>query len=241
MAPNIREPETTAPLQSRRAARAGKWLLAIGLVAVVAVVLWLVDLQALVIWMEESVARLGVLGPILFITAYVLSAVLFVPGSALTIAAGTLFGVVWGSIYVSIASTIGATLSFLLGRGLLRGVIAQKIEGNGKFAAIDRAVAREGWKIVGLTRLSPIFPFNLLNYAYGLTNVRLRDFVLASWIGMMPGTVLYVYLGAIGKAAADSQGRTSSEWALLGVGLLATVAVTYYVTRIAKRALADRI
>jgi uncharacterized membrane protein YdjX (TVP38/TMEM64 family) len=94
---------------------------------------------------------------------------------------------------------------------------------------------------VGLTRLSPVFPFTLLNYAFGLTRVKLSHYVLASWIGMMPGTVMYVYLGSLAKAATGERTRTTGEWALYGVGLLATVAVTIFVTRIAKQALAKKI
>ena len=107
-------------------------------------------------------------------------------------------------------------------RYLARDAIARKIEGNGRFAAIDKAVANEGWKIVGLTRLSPVFPFTLLNYAFGLTQVKLCDYVLALWIGMMPGTVMYVYLVSLAKAASGERTRTTGEWALYGVGLLAT-------------------
>ena len=99
----------------------------------------------------------------------------------------------------------------------------------------------EGWKVVGLTRLSPIFPFTLLNYAYGVTKVKFSHYVLASWIGMMPGTILYVYVGSLGKAAASSNGKTPLEWTFYGLGLLATIIVTVYVTKIAKRALNKKI
>ena len=128
-----------------------------------------------------------------------------------------------------------------MGRYLAPNAIALKIEGNERFAAIDKAVANEGWKIVGLTRLSPVFPFTILNYAFGLTQVKLRDYVLASWIGMMPGTVMYVYLGSLAKAASGERTHSTGEWVLYGVGLLATVVVTVFVTRIAKQALAKRI
>jgi uncharacterized membrane protein YdjX (TVP38/TMEM64 family) len=151
------------------------------------------------------------------------------------------FGVMWGSIYVSIAATLGATCAFLVARYLARDTIARKIEGNERFAAIDKAVASEGWKIVGLTRLSPVFPFTLLNYAFGITRVKLGHYVIASWIGMMPGTVMYVYLGSLAKAASGERTRTTAEWALYGVGLLATTVVTVFVTRIGKQALAKRI
>ncbi|MEN9675355.1 MAG: hypothetical protein RIS76_1251 [Verrucomicrobiota bacterium] len=189
----------------------------------------------------DWVGQLGPWGPVLFIGLYVVATVLFLPGSVLTLGAGAVFGVVWGSIYVSIASTLGATSAFLVGRYLARDAITRRIGGSARFAAIDGAVAREGWKIVGLTRLSPVFPFALLNYAFGLTRVKLGHFVLASWIGMMPGTVMYVYLGSLAKAAAGERTRTTGEWILYGVGLLATVLVTVLVTRLARQALSKRI
>lgn len=188
-------------------------------------------------WVEQ----LGPWGAVIFIAIYVVATVFFIPGSVLTLGAGAVFGVAWGSIYVSIGSTLGATCAFLVGRYLARDAIARKIEGNERFTAIDKAVANEGWKIVGLTRLSPVFPFTLLNYAFGLAQVKLRDYVLASWIGMMPGTVMYVYLGSLAKAATGERTRTTGEWVLYGVGLLATVVVTVFVTRIAKQALAKKI
>ena len=106
-------------------------------------------------------------------------------------------------------------------------------------------MGNEGWKIVGLTRLSPIFPFNLLNYAYGLTKVSLRDYFFASWIGMFPGTVMYVYIGSlagsVATVGAEERVRTTGEWVLYGVGLVATVVVTIYVTRLARKALSRKI
>ena len=189
----------------------------------------------------DWIGELGPWGPVIFIALYIVATVLFIPGSVLTLGAGAVFGVVWGSIYVSIASTAGATCAFLVGRYLARDAIARKLEGNDRFAAIDQAVAKEGWKIVGLTRLSPVFPFTLLNYAFGLTRVKLGHFVIASWIGMMPGTVMYVYLGSLAKAATGERTRTSGEWVLYGVGLLATLVVTLFLTRIAKKALAKKI
>ncbi len=172
---------------------------------------------------------------------------LFIPGSLLTLGAGVLFGVVWGSIFVSIASTLGATAAFLVGRYLTRNWVSKQLEGKENFQAIDQAVAQEGWKIVGLTRLSPVFPFNLLNYAFGITQVSLKDYFFASWIGMMPGTVMYVYIGSLfGSLATLATGiqgrsRTPAEWTLYVIGLIATIAVTIYVTRIAKKALESKI
>jgi uncharacterized membrane protein YdjX (TVP38/TMEM64 family) len=128
-----------------------------------------------------------------------------------------------------------------VGRYLARDTITRKIESDERFAAIDKAVATEGWKIVGLTRLAPVFPFTLLNYAFGLTRVKLGHYVLASWVGMMPGTVMYVYIGSLAQAATGERTRTTGEWVLYGVGLLAAVMVTVLVTRIAKQALARKI
>lgn len=190
----------------------------------------------------EWVRGLGPAGPLLFLVIYVLATVLFLPGSVLTLGAGAVFGVVMGSIIVSVSSTLGAVCAFLAGRYLARGWVEGKIDENPRFKAIDEAVAHEGWKIVGLTRLSPIFPFNLLNYAYGVTKVSLRDYFLASWIGMLPGTVMYVYIGSlagdIATLGAGGGGPTSiAQWVLRIVGLAATIGVTVYVTRIARRTL----
>jgi uncharacterized membrane protein YdjX (TVP38/TMEM64 family) len=131
-------------------------------------------LQTSIIWINS----LGALGPIAFIVVYNLATLLFIPGSILTLKGGCLFGLFWGSIYVLIAAIIGATLAFLIGRYLSRDWVSQQIEKHPKFKALDLAVATEGWKIVLLTRLSPLFPFNLLNYAFGVTQVSLRDYIL---------------------------------------------------------------
>jgi uncharacterized membrane protein YdjX (TVP38/TMEM64 family) len=195
---------------------------------------WVSQLRS---WVEGY----GPLGPAVYAAAYVVATVAFVPGSALTIGAGVAFGVVVGTLVVSVGSTLGAALSFLLARTLLRSRVERWVAGNEKFAAIDRAVAREGWKIVALTRLSPVFPFNLLNYSYGLTGVRFWPYVLTSWVAMLPGTVLFVYLGAAGAQVADSVTGAGS-WArtvLQVVGLMATLAVTVLITRVARRALRE--
>jgi uncharacterized membrane protein YdjX (TVP38/TMEM64 family) len=218
-----------------------KWLLYAVVAAALLVATRYFNVQDLLKQALAWVGGLGLWGVVLFIAIYVVATVFFVPGSVLTLGAGAVFGVLWGSVYVSIAATLGATCAFLVGRYLARDAIARKIEGNERFAAIDRAVANDGWKIVGLTRLSPVFPFTLLNYAFGLTRVKLSHYVLASWIGMMPGTVMYVYLGSLAKAASGERTRTAGEWALYGVGLLATVVVTVFVTRIARQALTKRI
>ena len=189
----------------------------------------------------DWIGKPGPWGPVIFVGLYVVATVLFIPGSVLTLGAGAVFGMALGSVCVSISATLGATAAFLVGRYLARDSIARKIGKSEKFATIDRAVADEGWKIVLLTRLSPVFPFTLLNYAFGLTRVKLSHYVLASWLGMIPGTVMYVYLGSLVNVGAGHRQRTTGEWLLYGVGLMATVTVTVFVTRLARRALARKI
>ena len=155
--------------------------------------------------------------------------------------AGFIFGVVKGTILVSIASTLGATAAFLIGRYFARIWVAQQIESQPKFKAIDEAVAKNGWKIVGLTRLSPIFPFIFLNYAFSVTQVSLKDYILASWIGMMPGTLLYVYCGSLAKNLASLNASIEVPIWLQLLGFIATISVTVYITKIAQKALENQI
>ena len=198
-------------------------------------------LLASLYWVEAQ----GAAGAAVFVLLYVAACVLFIPGSLLGLGAGAIYGVAQGTALVSFASTLGATAAFLLGRYFARGWVASRIAGNTRFGAIDAAVGREGWKIVALTRLSPIFPFNLLNYAYGLTQVSLRDYVLASWVGMFPGTLLYVYLGSLAGHLATlgtaEKGSTPVRWAFTVLGFLATAAVTIIVSRLARKALDQKV
>jgi uncharacterized membrane protein YdjX (TVP38/TMEM64 family) len=193
----------------------------------------------------EWVQELGAWGPAVLAAAYIPAAVLFIPGSLLTLGAGFAFGVWRATVAVSLGSTLGAATAFLVGRTLARGWMEEKVARHPKFRAIDQAVAEQGFKIVLLTRLSPAFPFTFLNYAYGLTKVRFRDYVLASWIGMLPGTVMYVYLGSAVQNLADlavrKEERGLGEKVLFFVGLAATVVVTVLVTRLARRALAKAV
>ena len=203
---------------------------------------WIQDqLKAALGWIDG----LGAVGVLVYIGIYILCCVFFIPGSIVTLGAGVVYGVVWGTVYVSIASTLGATLAFLIGRYFLRGWVSAKIAGNENFEAIDEAVGREGWKIVGLTRLSPVFPFNLLNYSFGLTKVSLRGYFFASWIGMFPGTVVYVWIGTLAGSLArigdETEEGSGAKWTVKIVGLIVAVAVTAYVTRIARKALAERV
>ncbi len=190
----------------------------------------------------EWVDGLGALGPVVFILGYALAVVAFIPGSILTLASGAIFGLFEGTLYVFVAAVLGSTLAFLIARHLARSAIERRLEGDERFAAIDRAIGEEGRKIVFLLRLSPVFPFNLLNYSLGLTRVRLVDYVIAS-VGMLPGSLLYVYAGKVaGDVAAIAGGRAPEkgvgDWVVLVLGLVATAVVTVYVTRIARRALA---
>ena len=239
------QPQTGANARSQPAASNpdSGWRWVLYATAAVAIILALkyFHVQNLLKEALDWIGELGPWGPVIFVGLYVVATVLFVPGSVLTLGAGAVFGVALGSVCVSISATLGATAAFLVGRYLASDAIARKIGRNEKFAAIDRAVADEGWKIVFLTRLSPVFPFTLLNYAFGLTRVKLGHYVLASWVGMMPGTVMYVYLGSLVNVGAGHHQRTTGEWVLYGVGLLATIAVTVFVTRLARKALAKKI
>ena len=194
---------------------------------------WLQSLQA---WIQS----LGYWGPLAFIVIYILATVFLLPGAAMTPLSGLLFGLGWGTLWVVIGSNIGASLAFVIGRYFARDSVSRKIEGNEKFAAIDRAVGEGGWKIVGLTRLSPVFPFVLLNYAYGLTRVKWWQYAAASLVGMFPGTVMYVYFGSLGELAAQTEEVSAAKIILYVIGLVATVAVTLLITRTAKKALAEQ-
>lgn len=211
------------------------------IVVIVAIVLAAPRLGAAIPAFQAKVQSLGVWGPVAFIVGYALAVVAFVPGSALTLAAGAIFGLTHGVLYVFIAAVLGSSLAFLVARYGARRAIEKKLEGNQRFAAIDKAIGSDGRKIVFLLRLSPVFPFSLLNYALGLTKVRFLDYLIAS-VGMLPGTILYVYSGSIGGNAAQLAGgsvqKGAGYYAVLVLGLLATVAVTLYVTKKARAALA---
>ena len=194
--------------------------------------------------LEAWLAELGAWAPVAFGLIYVVATVLLLPGSALTLAGGAIFGLAVGTVTVSVASTTSAAVCILISRYLARDAVAERIASRPRFRAIDQAIAEGGWRIVALLRLSPAVPFNLQNYMYGLTAIRFWPCVLTSWIAMLPGTVLYVYLGVVGRrgleAAAGGSSASLGQWALLVVGLLATIVVTAYVTRLARRALAQR-
>lgn len=203
------------------------------------------NLQTWLLSTLQWVESLGVWGGVAFMGIYIVATVAFLPASILTLAAGVVFGVFLGSCYVFLGATLGAIVAFLVGRYGARDWISQKIAGNKQFLAIDAAVTQAGFKIVFLTRLSPAFPFNLLNYAFGVTGVTLRDYTLAS-IGMIPGTIMYVYIGSLSgdlaKIGAENQPTNITiHWIIQIIGLIATIAVTVYITRLAQKALAESI
>jgi uncharacterized membrane protein YdjX (TVP38/TMEM64 family) len=173
-----------------------------------------------------------------FIALYVLATVCMVPGLILTVAAGAIFGLLRGVVLVSAASVLGASAAFFIGRTVARGWTQRRIAAWPRFRALDGALTARGFWIVLLTRLSPLFPFNLLNYAYGVTAVRPRDYIAASWLGMLPATVVYVYAGSaaanLAQALAGGAHLGRSGALLLVLGLAATVAVAVLVTRIAR-------
>ena len=229
-------PPNPSPLKKFR----WTWLLWLIVILAVLVAAKYFHVQSLLKQSLDWIAGLGAWGLAVFVLIYILACVLFIPGSILTLGAGAVFGVLKGSLAVSIGATLGATAAFLIGRYFARDAIAKKISRNEVFSALDRAVGSEGWKIVGLVRLSPVFPFTLTNYAFGLTRVSLRDYFFATWLGTMPGTLMYVYLGSLARVAGERT-RTPAEWTLYAVGLVATVTVTIFVTRIAKNALMNRV
>lgn len=220
------------------------WLLRIGVLALlVALVLAGRQAAGAIPRFAAYIAELGAIGPVVFIAGYAIATVAFIPGSLLTLAAGAIFGLGRGVAFVFVAATLGSTLAFLVARYFARAAIERRLAGNTRFAAVDRAIAAQGRRIVLLLRLSPAFPFSLLNYALGLTRVSLRDYVMAS-VGMLPGTVLFVYYGKLaGDVAALASGvqtpRDAGYYTVLGVGLLATIVVTTLVTKTARRALRE--
>jgi uncharacterized membrane protein YdjX (TVP38/TMEM64 family) len=187
--------------------------------------------------LEAWISRLGPAGYLAFYLVYVVAALLLVPGAALTLAGGFLFGLLRGTAVVWAAATTAAGLAFLIARHAARGAVEARARKDRRFAAIDRAIGERGFKVVALLRLSPAVPFSIGNYFYGLTAVRFWPYLLASALAMLPGIVLYVYLGVAGKAAARGQGRSPLENIYLAVGLAATVAVTFYLTKVARKAL----
>lgn len=215
-------------------------LAAVGLLGALA---WRLPVNAILLDAVSWVQGAGAAGVLAFVGLYVAAAVLLLPGAALTVAAGFIYGPLYGTLLVSPVSVIAATLAFWLGRTVARETITRRLGDSPRLAAIDRAMGDRGLRLVFLLRLSPMLPFNVLNYGLGLTNVRPRDYVIASFVGMLPGTVLYVYLGSTLTSLAETLGGSSGAATSSGAqllywgGLAATVTVTLLITRIASTAL----
>jgi uncharacterized membrane protein YdjX (TVP38/TMEM64 family) len=189
-------------------------------------------------WIEAQ----GVQAPLIFGVIYVFAVVAMLPASLLTLLAGASFGPVVGTVTVVLSANIGAAIALLIARYLARERIESLARRRPKFAAIDRAIDEGGWKIVALLRLSPVVPFNVQNYLYGLTSIGFWTCVVTSLFAMLPGTFLYIYLGHVaGTVSAAGNERSGWEWLLMVVGLLATATVTVYVTVLARRNLGPQI
>ncbi|WP_428265853.1 TVP38/TMEM64 family protein [Haliangium sp.] len=194
----------------------------------------------------ESVRGAGALGVVIYGLVYVVATVLWIPGSVLTIAAGFVYGLIGGTLVVIPSSVAGATLAFVIARFLARDWVRARLMRHPRLAAVDAAIGERGFSIVMLLRLSPLFPFVALNYALGLTKVRLRDYVLASVVGMIPGTFLFVYIGtlvtdAAALAAGERPDAGLAQRLLFWGGLVASAAVTVWISRLAQRKLAGRL
>ena len=180
-----------------------------------------IDVAALQAWVEEA----GAAAPLLFVALYALATVLFLPGSVLTLAGGALFGPTWGTLYNLTGATLGAVLAFVIARYLASNWVQTRVEAGsgGRVERLVKGVEAEGWRFVAFTRLVPLFPFNLLNYALGLTRIPLLHYTLASFVFMLPGALAYTYLGFAGReAVAGGEGLIRNG--LIALALLAVVA-----------------
>ncbi len=220
-----------------------KLILLLVIVIAIAASLLLLPMKQYVLAVLQWTATLGSWAPVFVAAFYVAACVFFLPGSILTLGAGFLFGLWTGTITVWVGANVGAWAAFLVGRTIARDWVSKKIAGNPKFSAIDEAVGREGLKIVTLLRLSPVVPFNLLNYALGLTKVSFTNYALGTLIGMLPASIMYVYLGTAARdlaaiAAGEVEGG-SAQQIFLFAGLVVTVIVVTVVTRVARKSLKE--
>ncbi len=228
-----------------------KVLLGLGLAGALLAAVWRLPVKDYLVSFQGHLDTLGAPGLAVISLVYVAACLLFIPGAALTLGAGFLAATVWpnrllpalfwGTVAVSAGSTAGATAAFLAGRYLGRGWVARRVAENPRFHAVDAAIGQHGLRMVLLLRLSPVFPFNLLNYGLGATRVSLRDYVVASWLGMLPATVFYVYVGIVTGGLADASSRGAAQgpgrWVVMGMGLAASLALVLMVGRMARKAL----
>lgn len=234
MKTELPHPESPEKQAAGKFSKLSGWLLLLLVAVGLAIAGSTLPLQEPLKQLDDFIGGMGPWAPAIYILVYIAATLLMIPGSLLTPIAGFSFGLVKGTIIVSIGSTAGAALAFLLARYLARRRISGRLEHHRYLAAIDKALEQGSWKTVALMRLSPAIPFNLQNYLWGLTPVRFSTCLLASWIAMLPGTFLYVYLGFIPRKAT---GMEPLEWILLGGGLVATLVAIIYITRLARRAL----
>lgn len=214
----------------------GKAIFLIAVVLMVVILSQVFDLGGEWKRLETWIATLGVWAPLAFIAVYIAATVAAIPGSALTLVAGAVFGSVWGLVIISIASTLGASAAFLVGRYFARDSVQGWLADNPKFRELDQLTEEEGHVIVAITRLIPLFPFNLLNYGFGLTKVPFWTYVFWSWLCMLPGTILYV-VGADAAKTAIAEERV--PWILIGVMAVVFV-ILFVIGRRARRYFADK-
>lgn len=232
------------PSEKSGGARLELWV-GLAVLVLLAASSFLLPTQSWLLGLARWVRGAGLPGAALYAGVYVVGTVAFVPGALMTLAAGFAYGPLWGTLLVWPSATIGSALAFLVGRFFARDWVAKQIAGSRRFTAIDRAVAKSGFRIVLLLRLSPVFPFNFLNYALGLTRIGFWRYLLASFLGMLPGTAMYVYLGSLVTSASEltsgAQGGGAARSILYWGGLVATVVVAVLVTRLARRELAKEV
>jgi uncharacterized membrane protein YdjX (TVP38/TMEM64 family) len=196
-------------------------------------------------WLLEWVRGLGAWGPVLFVFVYTLVCLLFLPGSVLTLGGGFLFGGLWGAAIASLGATLGAAVAFLLARGILRRRIEHRLATHPKFRSLDRAIGGQGFQIVFLARLCSLFPYDLTSYVFGLTDISFGRYVLATWLGRLPETVMFAYLGSTAKSIADVvAGRVAfgiEQKVFTAVGVAAMVAIVIVVASLARKALREAV
>lgn len=179
------------------------------------------------------ISDFGIWGPIVYMIAYIVATVFFLPGVPITLLAGIAFGPIMGTLWVSIASTIGASLAFLVGRYTGRAFIVDKFSGSDIFQKLDEGVRNQGWKMVAVTRLVPLFPFNAQNYVYGLTDIPFRTYVLVSWLCMLPGTIAYVFLAG---AIIGGEGDAARTITYIGIGAALLILLSLVSKRLGRKA-----
>ena len=219
-----------------------------GILTAIVVGFWLIesfDARVYVIDMLDWIDGLGAWGPVAMVLLTITGTVLVFPGWTMTVGAGVLFGLGWGLLWGYLGAYIGVLCAFLVSRHLVRGWVTKYAAKDPRFAAVDASIGEEGFKVVFLTRLSPAFPYNVLNYALGATRVSFWDYATASFVGMIPGTLFFVYMGTLaGDLATMGFGvrvRSSLEWVITLIGLVATIVVTVYIHHLAKTALEKQI